>query len=162
MGGVVGWGSAGWWSRLVRCDCPLLLSVLEVGSDLSFHPLALILIGSARRKLTCTICNRKCSSSLNLQEHRKVSLYSPNTHSDLGGFTQLTQFCMIPFYRTEMSLLGRVFPYCGIRHTLSQPILLIRLYDQVVTNIFRVLSFSQAHPTALVKFKRLGWQTRRF
>ncbi|KAM7388611.1 hypothetical protein PAMP_024776 [Pampus punctatissimus] len=28
--------------------------------------------GSARRKLTCTICNRKCSSSLNLQEHRKV------------------------------------------------------------------------------------------
>ncbi|CAL8252612.1 unnamed protein product, partial [Boreogadus saida] len=27
--------------------------------------------GSARRKLTCTICNRKCSSSLNLQEHRK-------------------------------------------------------------------------------------------
>lgn len=59
--------------RLVRCDCPLLLSVLEVDSDLSFHPLALILIGSARRKLTCTICNRKCSSSLNLQEHRKVS-----------------------------------------------------------------------------------------
>lgn len=31
-------------------------------------------IGSARRKLTCTICNRKCSSSLNLQEHRKVRL----------------------------------------------------------------------------------------
>ncbi|XP_061635367.1 PR domain zinc finger protein 5 isoform X5 [Phyllopteryx taeniolatus] len=28
--------------------------------------------GSARRKLTCTICNRKCSSSLNLQEHRKI------------------------------------------------------------------------------------------
>ncbi|XP_077464405.1 PR domain zinc finger protein 5 isoform X1 [Stigmatopora argus] len=28
--------------------------------------------GSARRKLTCSICNRKCSSSLNLQEHRKV------------------------------------------------------------------------------------------
>uniref|UniRef100_A0A8C6U0S6 Zinc finger protein n=1 Tax=Neogobius melanostomus TaxID=47308 RepID=A0A8C6U0S6_9GOBI len=28
--------------------------------------------GSARRKLTCTICNRKCSSSLNLQEHRKT------------------------------------------------------------------------------------------
>ncbi len=33
----------------------------------------LFFIGSARRKLTCTICNRKCSSSLNLQEHRKVS-----------------------------------------------------------------------------------------
>ncbi|CAF94670.1 unnamed protein product, partial [Tetraodon nigroviridis] len=32
--------------------------------------------GSARRKLTCTICNRKCSSSLNLQEHRKVRLSS--------------------------------------------------------------------------------------
>ncbi|XP_016085647.1 PR domain zinc finger protein 5 isoform X1 [Sinocyclocheilus grahami] len=28
--------------------------------------------GSARRKLVCTICNKKCSSSLNLQEHRKV------------------------------------------------------------------------------------------
>ncbi|KAG7252702.1 hypothetical protein CRUP_007230 [Coryphaenoides rupestris] len=28
--------------------------------------------GSARRKLTCTLCNRRCSSSLNLQEHRKV------------------------------------------------------------------------------------------
>lgn len=28
--------------------------------------------GSARRKLMCTICNKKCSSSLNLQEHRKV------------------------------------------------------------------------------------------
>ncbi|CAB1332033.1 unnamed protein product [Coregonus sp. 'balchen'] len=28
--------------------------------------------GSSRRKLMCTICNRKCSSLLNLQEHRKV------------------------------------------------------------------------------------------
>uniref|UniRef100_A0A8C6MA47 Zinc finger protein n=1 Tax=Nothobranchius furzeri TaxID=105023 RepID=A0A8C6MA47_NOTFU len=28
--------------------------------------------GSARRKLTCTICNRKCASTLNLQEHRKI------------------------------------------------------------------------------------------
>ncbi|XDV45459.1 hypothetical protein PO909_013556 [Leuciscus waleckii] len=28
--------------------------------------------GSARRKLVCTICSKKCSSSLNLQEHRKV------------------------------------------------------------------------------------------
>ncbi|XP_030643206.1 PR domain zinc finger protein 5 [Chanos chanos] len=28
--------------------------------------------GSARRKLVCTICNKKCSSSINLQEHRKV------------------------------------------------------------------------------------------
>lgn len=37
------------------------------------HPVFVFLIGSARRKLTCTICNRKCSSSLNLQEHRKVS-----------------------------------------------------------------------------------------
>nr|XP_023693451.1 PR domain zinc finger protein 5 [Paramormyrops kingsleyae] len=28
--------------------------------------------GSARRKLMCSICNKKCSSSVNLQEHRKV------------------------------------------------------------------------------------------
>ncbi|KAF5888572.1 PR domain zinc finger protein 5 isoform X2 [Clarias magur] len=28
--------------------------------------------GSTRRKLICTICNRKCSSSVNLQEHRKI------------------------------------------------------------------------------------------
>lgn len=31
-----------------------------------------VCVGSARRKLVCTICNKKCSSSLNLQEHRKV------------------------------------------------------------------------------------------
>lgn len=41
-----------------------------------FHLLPFFLTGSARRKLTCTICNRKCSSSLNLQEHRKVRLCS--------------------------------------------------------------------------------------
>uniref|UniRef100_A0A8C9T567 Zinc finger protein n=1 Tax=Scleropages formosus TaxID=113540 RepID=A0A8C9T567_SCLFO len=28
--------------------------------------------GSSRRKLMCTICSKKCSSSANLQEHRKV------------------------------------------------------------------------------------------
>lgn len=98
-------------SDVGACDCPLLLSVLEVSSDLSFHVLILFLIGSARRKLTCTICNRKCSSSLNLQEHRKVRLYNiycsaeiiPNAYSasDLRGFTQLTQFCMIHFYKKK-------------------------------------------------------------
>lgn len=81
-----------------------------------FHPLILFLIGSARRKLTCTICNRKCSSSLNLQEHRKVRLCNiycsahiiPNAYSasDLRGFAQLTQFCMIHFDKKEMSLFG--------------------------------------------------------
>lgn len=48
--------------------CDLLLNFCRR----SFHSLPLFLAGSARRKLTCTICNRKCSSSLNLQEHRKV------------------------------------------------------------------------------------------
>uniref|UniRef100_A0AAY5ET36 Zinc finger protein n=1 Tax=Electrophorus electricus TaxID=8005 RepID=A0AAY5ET36_ELEEL len=28
--------------------------------------------GNARRKLICAICNKKCSSSVNLQEHRKI------------------------------------------------------------------------------------------
>lgn len=70
-------------------------------------------IGSARRKLTCTICNRKCSSSLNLQEHRKVSFsnifctaqFIPGGYFalDLRGFAQLTQFCMIHFY-SDVSL----------------------------------------------------------
>lgn len=73
-----------------------------------FHPFFLSFIGSARRKLTCTICNRKCSSSLNLQEHRKVRLFNvrraaqiiPARYfaSDLTGFTRLMQFCMIHLY----------------------------------------------------------------
>lgn len=107
----VGGGYGAHSSDVGACDCPLLLSVLEVSSDLSFHPLILFLIGSARRKLTCTICNRKCSSSLNLQEHRKVRLHNiycsaqmiPNAYSasDPRGFTQLTQFCMIQFYKRK-------------------------------------------------------------
>ena len=40
--------------------------------------------GSARRKLTCTICNRKCSSSLNLQEHRKVRLPQHLLHGSVN------------------------------------------------------------------------------
>lgn len=83
----------------------------------TLHPVFLFFIGSARRKLTCTICNRKCSSSLNLQEHRKVRLYNiyctaqiiPTRYFalDLRGFTQLMQFCMIHFY-SDVSLL--LFP----------------------------------------------------
>lgn len=49
--------------------------VLDFGASLFMYPFFLVCFpGSARRKLTCTICNRKCSSSLNLQEHRKVRL----------------------------------------------------------------------------------------
>lgn len=138
----VGGGYGADSSDVGACDCPLLLSVLEVSSDLSFHPLILFLIGSARRKLTCTICNRKCSSSLNLQEHRKVRLHNiycsaqmiPNAYSasDPRGFTQLTQFCMIHFCtkkkkKNKSPFFGCFLLYSGIHHTLpgTQPNLLI-------------------------------------
>lgn len=56
---------------ILLCD-----PVLDFGASLFISPFFFFfcLPGSARRKLTCTICNRKCSSSLNLQEHRKVRL----------------------------------------------------------------------------------------
>ena len=70
-GGIVG---GLWW-----CDCAMivlkLLSWLPTFVGYFFIHFSFFFTGSARRKLTCTICNRKCSSSLNLQEHRKVRLY---------------------------------------------------------------------------------------
>lgn len=160
------------------------------------HPVFLFFVGSARRKLTCTICNRKCSSSLNLQEHRKVRLNNiyctaqiiPPRYFALGlrGFTQLMQFCMIHFYSDVSFLLFLAAQWNPSHSTVSltQSNLLILhpsslcsvipspregcLYDQVVTKLFwvtksrGVVSFSLVHPTGLVKFKRLCWQTIRF
>lgn len=52
-------------SRIGNSACPIIVS------------------GSSRRKLMCTICNRKCSSLLNLQEHRKVRLLPTTSLSHL-------------------------------------------------------------------------------
>lgn len=125
--GVHVWVSGGKWIRRNRCATfnsdgdkervplvPKMVGSLPVIKSLVFFFLCALMChitwgfvihcmcftGSARRKLTCTICNRKCSSSLNLQEHRKVRSYDicctaqfiPTRYFalDLRGFTQLT------------------------------------------------------------------------
>lgn len=88
-----------WWDRrgLWWCDRAMivlkLLSWLPTFVGYFFIHFSFFFTGSARRKLTCTICNRKCSSSLNLQEHRKVRLYivdctaqnTPTRYSRVGS-----------------------------------------------------------------------------
>lgn len=83
----------------------LVLSVPQLGFVYSF-----CFKGSARRKLTCSICNRKCSSSLNLQEHRKVRCEQPTIsqpHTLLwiwDDFPGLSSFAWFMF--TVMSFLS--------------------------------------------------------
>ena len=37
-------------------------------------------LGDPKKKLICTVCNKKCSSASSLQEHRKVSKIKTNVH----------------------------------------------------------------------------------
>lgn len=39
--------------------------------------------GNSRKKLMCSVCNKKCSSATNLQEHRKVSKMKANPQQAL-------------------------------------------------------------------------------
>lgn len=115
-----------WWCDCNDCcpDSPLLLSVPEVRSDLSPPTSPFLLTGSARRKLTCTICNRKCSSSLNLQEHRKVRLYGtyrsaqiiPTTHSRLWIWSDLLCWCSFVWFVFSITALSDCFLLCGGIH----------------------------------------------
>lgn len=121
--------------------------------------------GSARRKLTCTICNRKCSSSLNLQEHRKVRLVHPPRCRSVnpshifctGSGRVFTARPVLHDPFLQCCLFGAVSRTCHV--VLSHILLcftrfcvqLSPLYDQIVANVFWVTqstgmgSFSRAH-----------------
>uniref|UniRef100_A0A9J7ZYL7 Zinc finger protein n=1 Tax=Cyprinus carpio carpio TaxID=630221 RepID=A0A9J7ZYL7_CYPCA len=63
--------------------------------------------GSARRKLVCTICNKKCSSSLNLQEHRKVHEIFDCTDCDKKR-TYTCDICSRSFKRLDQTAAHKI------------------------------------------------------
>lgn len=88
--------------------------------------------GNSRKKLMCSVCNKKCSSAANLQEHRKVSEMKADSQQALASLrceavlpTSLESCCnaslwVISFMVTKPTWFGVGVYFCN--HTCSSQI----------------------------------------
>lgn len=65
--------------------CLMLLLIFSFKSCWHF----ILILGDPKKKLICSVCNKKCSSASSLQEHRKVSKIKINAHHSIRSFSHL-------------------------------------------------------------------------